>query len=117
VEKVIELLERAYKWLCGFSTAGEEIVILNELSVPPPRWETPEQREQRTGEAWPEDNAIYFRTRYKPTIYEDERWTIWRVAKHKNRKRIAASYLVQIICATDAGKPPDDWEPEKELKT
>jgi hypothetical protein len=123
VKKVIELLEEALYQVSRSDSGyegtrlGRALDAIDEAIAAlkaPPRWETPERRKERTGEEWPEGAAIYYRTRYRPTTYEDERWTIWRVAKHNSRKRIAVSGQVQIICATEAGCPPDDWKPEEE---
>jgi hypothetical protein len=71
-----------------------------------PRWETPEQWEKRTGETWPDDWAVY-------ALYEtaagEERF--WAAEEHCYARDGVSKY---IVCATEAGPPPDDWEPEDE---
>jgi hypothetical protein len=82
----------------------------------PPRWYTPEQWENHTGKPWPNEWAVYYRKRYKPTIFEPETWTIWMVAKHKSIKTLKNRYApqeVQVVCAAEAGAPPDGWRPEE----
>jgi hypothetical protein len=75
-----------------------------------PRWYSPEQWEKRTGKPWPDYWAVYYRTRYRPSIYDSEMWTMWCVSKYKTAKKKTAA---QIVCATEAGPPPEDWEPEE----
>jgi hypothetical protein len=86
---------------------------LAELQTPP-RWETPEQREKRTGEAWPENNGVYYRHK---VYFGDEsgdpfdyRWVNnWALDYWKWQRRNTGA---QIVCATEAGPPPDGWRPE-----
>jgi hypothetical protein len=77
-----------------------------------PRWETPEQRLKRTGEAWPEDWAVY-------AVYEDndgkKKWFSGCYCRERERMR-KGKIPEMIVCATEAGPPPDDWRPmEKEV--
>jgi hypothetical protein len=65
-----------------------------------PAWETPEQYEKRTREAWPEDAAVYTRAQYK-----DETWSSWQVCSYIEAE--PTLYKIQIVCATEAGPPPD----------
>jgi hypothetical protein len=74
-----------------------------------PRWETPEQREKRTGKPWPDNWAVYER-------YEDNdggrKWYCesYDYAKKNSKKR--KRELKYVVCATESGPPPDNWEPE-----
>lgn len=67
-----------------------------------PTYETPEQYKERTGKEWPDRNAVYAlhgedgKKYYCPSSY--------MLAKRGKRKI--------IICATEAGCPPDDYLPE-----
>jgi hypothetical protein len=121
VKKVIELLERARSDIVNNYVdeehiplfMGEDVVnLLNEalaILKAPPRWETPEQRKERTGEDWPDMNAVYVQA------YKDYQGTgdwepqyEWGVALHCEVKGLRFT----IICATEAGKPPDGWVPD-----
>jgi hypothetical protein len=77
--------------------------------VPVPDWETPEQWEKRTGEAWPDDWAVYALER-RYTVLNDV------IVAFEAMSYGAAKWkgLDKIICATEAGPPPDDWKPEEE---
>jgi hypothetical protein len=73
------------------------------------RWYTPEQWEKRTGKAWPDDWAVYCRYRSNG----DELQCHWRATTYdliKNEEWWLDQK--QIVCATEAGPPPDDWIPE-----
>jgi hypothetical protein len=91
---------------CG-SVDLEDLEDMAELKAPP-RWETPEQWEQRTGEAWPDDWAVYVRGQYEDT----QGWTKWVIVDFTRAKTFLMK--IQIVCATEAGRPPDDWMPEEE---
>jgi hypothetical protein len=75
---------------------------------------TPEQWEKRTGKAWPDDWAVYYRYSYDHKTYRE-----WRVGSHKNIVDSRADFEThnagthQIVCATEAGPPPDGWMPEE----
>jgi hypothetical protein len=77
------------------------------------RWETPEQYKARTGKPWPDDWAVYYRY-----VSASGKLDIWRTGYYENiansnhdfRSHNAGYY--QIVCATEAGPPPDDWRPE-----
>jgi hypothetical protein len=75
----------------------------------PPRWETPEQWEKRTGEQWPDDWAVY-------ALQEDLTWAAMPYFVAKVRMNHESDYLfvIAIICATEAGPPPDGWRPEED---
>jgi hypothetical protein len=118
VKKAVELIKSVISLLRTTYSHTHQICIetlelaLSELQSS--RQETPEQYGKRTGEPWPNDWAVYYRTRYKPTIFDPERWTIWLTGKYKNIKKRAKHERVQMVCATEAGSPPDGWEPEGE---
>jgi hypothetical protein len=119
MKKAIELLERAREALekeprdlsCAVQTRTARCIIgevLDELKAPR-RWYTPEQWKERTGEEWPDMNAVYVQA------YKDYQGTgdwepqyEWGVALHCEVKGLRFT----IICATGAGKPPDGWVPE-----
>jgi hypothetical protein len=72
----------------------------------PPRWETPEQYEKRTGEAWLDNWAVYYRQKEHGT------WSGWIVVKYSFAQRGLEDTEHVIVCATEAGPPPDGWMPE-----
>jgi hypothetical protein len=82
---------------------------LAELKTP--RRYTPEQWEAETGRPWPDNGAVYL---FDP-------YTGWRdVALYgamydkvgELNKRYIPYESVVVICATEAGCPPDGWKPE-----
>jgi hypothetical protein len=85
---------------------------LNEIKKTP-QWETPEQYKARTGKAWAEDWAVYFRIctdkfgGFTVYTYKDALRLYDMAVAHTG---ITPEY--QIVCATEAGPPPDDWRPE-----
>jgi hypothetical protein len=70
----------------------------------PPRWETPEQRKERTGEDWPDDWAIY------AAVMAGGK-SVWAVMLYRAAKDFNIPNY-RIVCATEAGKPPENWKPE-----
>jgi hypothetical protein len=70
----------------------------------PPRWETPEQWKQRTGEEWPDDWPVW-----SLTTDRDEILTITTMGEEEARKTWG-NHIYAI--ATEAGPPPDGWRPE-----
>jgi hypothetical protein len=121
VKKVIELLEDADKYVFSISVHGdarknvefrdmanrliqEAIVLLKA-----PRFETPEQYRKRTGEPWPDDWAVY--CRYRCNGYSLQgKWHGETYSQIKNEEY--GLDQKQIVIATEAGPPPDDWRPE-----
>jgi plasmid stabilization system protein ParE len=112
MKKVIELLEEALSDLDSVYAdyrfdqrpkrdCKREIEQAIELLQAPPRWETPEQYKERTGEDWPNEAAVY--------IYGKCYWLDWSVCRYITAKNHHASLCV---CATEAGLPPADWKPE-----
>jgi hypothetical protein len=87
-----------------------------------PRWETPEQWEKRTGEPWPDNGAVYYRDRGWHDAGQTG-WCLWRVMSHKEAVKKphepncsgVSTADFQIICATEAGKPPDECRPGLEV--
>jgi hypothetical protein len=115
VKKVIELLEEARRDLIVYSRDEDyEHLLMFALSniekaldeLKSPRWYTPKQWEAETGEAWPDDWGVYV------WDYALKLWiirayeTIKYCEKFNGRK-------YPVVCATEAGKPPDDWRPEE----
>jgi hypothetical protein len=74
------------------------------------RWETPEQWEKRTGEPWPDNGAVYFQYRYT-----NGKFCGWQAASYLHAQ-VEPLFRTEklIVVATEAGPPPDGWEPEEE---
>jgi hypothetical protein len=126
MKKAIELLRAAHgliDGLCGQNEdekrwldeallrIGHALVILKDT----PRWETPERWKERTGEEWPDNWAVYFRRpKTKRREYAPELGYIrWVIGSWGTVRRIDDICHFQIICATEAGCPPNDWKPEE----
>jgi hypothetical protein len=118
MKKVIEMLEEAMALIWNPPTLEIEKKFVNvsisdiikeaiaELKAPP-RWETPEQWEKRTGKAWPDDWATYVRL-----IFAKHGWDPYRYITAKSFQLSHPGTIVVI--ATEAGPPPDGWQPEEE---
>jgi hypothetical protein len=124
MKKIIEKLERAFHeldkmnidvkdvgWFNFDCVAGAWNIlkyVLAELKSPP-RWYTPEQWEQWTGKKWLDRGPVYYRA------YPLNEWSLlsFEFAKYQISLRGVAK-TAQIVCATEAGPPPDDWRPEDE---
>jgi hypothetical protein len=119
MKQVIEELEKAEKEVSSISLYGntrrnreklDEAIGLIQGAITKlqetPRRETPEQWEKRTGEEWPDDWAVY--ALYETAAGEERFWA----ANEYCYARDGVSKC--IVCATEAGKPPDGWEPEEE---
>jgi hypothetical protein len=119
MEKVIEKLERIKYFLDkAYQFSRDEgvdnmllqkrIVLLTEAIAElkaPPRWYTPEQWMQRTGEKWPKMAAVY--------AFPDLGWIAmpyWMA--ELNAYSYGGGYNI-IICATKVGPPPRNWSLEK----
>jgi hypothetical protein len=134
MKKVIELLEKAREntakgisdnpFYAATKACYNANLLLNEalgiLKKAAPHWETPEQYKERTGKAWPDGAAVFYRDRgYHDVGLTD--WCLWKLMLHKEAvekpKEINCSGVstedCQIICATEAGPPPEDWKPEE----
>ena len=62
---------------------------------------TPEQYKKRTGREWPDNAAVY--SRAKNT---NGGWSLWSISSFWCAKLTV--YEIQIVCATEAGPPPND---------
>jgi hypothetical protein len=132
VKKVIELLEEAFYQVSRSDSGykgtrlGRALDAIEEaitILKTPPRWETPEQRKERTGEEWPENALVYYRYAGARETYEgiyyDEFGGEWGYAAYKRIRGFAREAekhkngRYQIVCANEAGPPPDDWKPEE----
>jgi hypothetical protein len=112
VNELIELLKSAKnEFACvipdcegcrGSLNTGLDLLdeALAELEAPP-RWETPDQWEKRTGEKWPDNGAVYALV----LLLRGE--LIWEVMSYDT----ATSAAEYIICATEAGPPPENFKP------
>jgi hypothetical protein len=80
-----------------------------------PRWYTPEQWEERTGEPWPDNGAVYML--YKPPEISGV-FPFWRIETYcyakmyLNGVAVHSKSCIAVVCATEAGPPPDGWRPE-----
>jgi hypothetical protein len=85
-----------------------------------PDWDTPEQYYTRTGKAWPNSGAVYLNAWFSgsgKSVYVGNRW---QIVSLEEARRIEtnlqtsqyAHFTVAIICATEAGPPPENWRPE-----
>jgi DNA-directed RNA polymerase subunit RPC12/RpoP len=77
-------------------------------------FDTPEQYEVRTGEALPDNFAVYWR--FSGRLIGDGYDHVesgWEPLKFDRAKALTHLYRnVYIVVATDLGPPPDDWKPE-----
>jgi hypothetical protein len=127
MKKAIELLETAKLDLIKFSRDHSRIILamsalsnieeaLYDLRLRP-RWETPEQREKRTGEAWPDNAPAYFNLWFltKDSKYTPGIWQLMELGKARKEVERLTSLEIKtaIVCATEAGPPPDGWKPEE----
>jgi hypothetical protein len=127
MKKVIELLQTASGGLeiagkGGFSRSTQ-IAMMQEAQnhinaalvelKSAPRWETTEQWERRTGEPWPDDWAVYVQITRGDNgyVYKWKPSTL-REALINKSSPIWENHQIEIICATEAGPPPEDWRPE-----
>jgi hypothetical protein len=135
MKKVIEKLEAAkggLKEAQGFlsrETIKDMLIVVSGIidealaELQSPRYYTPEQWEAETGEPWPDSNGVFYRYAGAHITYEgiyyDEFNHDWHIGTYKYVKGMAAeaqkwkSGRYQMICATEASPPPDEWKPEK----
>jgi hypothetical protein len=119
VKQIIEMLEEADKKVSSISVYGntrrnretldEAIGLIREAITKlqkAPLWETPEQREKRTGEPWQEDWPVWY--------ISDSEEPEWKGCSYKEAKEIDEVNDTWIVCAGKEGPPPDGWEPEEE---
>jgi hypothetical protein len=119
VKKAIEYLNKKERILAGLDTVlldgdleaalDERIIAAREYieELTTPRWEAPEQWEKRTGKPWPDDWAVYVSTEsgWSVRLYKFTRCEFYRDDK--------TEFVPIIICATEAGPPPDEWRPKE----
>jgi hypothetical protein len=116
-EKIIAVLEQA-KHAAINCSLGVAVSCIEEALAElksSPRWETPEQYEKRTGEAWPWGNAVYLRRNIFIGGHKDGKWRASTYSEARGEfwmKKIEPNCIIDIICATEAGPPPQDWRPE-----
>jgi hypothetical protein len=75
------------------------------------RWETPEQYLKRIGEPWPDNAAVWVRTKSPIT----GKWGSWQLNALENIQKFykeTATEFYQIVIFNGPNPPPDDWEPE-----
>jgi hypothetical protein len=116
MKQAIEQLEQAKLFIQNIETRGNHAYLDRENAKACVEraiarlkdslcWETPEQREKRTGEKWPKKGAVYYRV-YK--LYASDFDGAWGVCRYETAQR----YRDICVVATEAGPPPDDWVPE-----
>jgi hypothetical protein len=107
-DRVIELLEQAKAYaVCGSRSTIVSCIEEAMTGLKTPRWYTPEQLKAETGKEWPDNWAVYTRS-----LYITGKWGAWETGSYADTKHVL--YKVQIACATEAGRPPNGWRPEKE---
>jgi hypothetical protein len=122
MKKLVERLEEAVDIISDFWLEKdsdylfkESLALINGVieELKTPRWETPEEYLTRTGEEWPDDGAVYFcafvKTPSSFTVYTYE--DALRVLD-MTRAHTGFDVKYQIVCATEAGPPPNDWRPK-----
>jgi hypothetical protein len=122
MKTAIELLEDVAKTLSRISPYGDyedskrnaeyrnmaHDLIWRAISELKARWYTPEQWKKRTGKAWPDDWAVYWRAIHFNGLHGD-----WKIASYGLARVHSVAYLrVECVCATEAGIPPDNWKLE-----
>jgi hypothetical protein len=125
VKKAIELLERVKADLRGdyhdrdggvTLFMGEDIIEILDEAIAElknrPRWETPEQYERRTGEPWPDTAAVYTRSSKKIEPWDTILWGMHKKAVAFVERFGYSAHDPYVVCATEAGPPPDGREPE-----
>jgi hypothetical protein len=93
----------------------DAITSINEAisELKTPRWYTPEQYKEKTGEPWLGSGAVYVRRVYNTNADGTPSYGSWNVVTYE--KALEPSIDKQIACAYRVpGPPPDDWEPEEE---
>jgi hypothetical protein len=129
MKKIIEVLLKIKQYIGDFDDENMVLMIghqdgkdmvsaiddaLSELETP--RWYTPEQWEERTGEPWPENGAVYFWNGCAGwAIMYYGRWKemIIKLGEEGGYKRLPEKETqYPAVCATEAGPPPDGWRPE-----
>lgn len=77
-----------------------------------PRYETPEQYEERTGNKWRDWDAVY--ARY---VWNYPRWRAMSYSEAKEGRYYERSCpfdITHIVIATEDGCPPWEWVPEED---
>jgi hypothetical protein len=131
MKNVVEKLEKADVELLGmdnFDSYNEHQIekalehirsVIAELETP--RWYTPERWDAETGEPWPDNAAVYLRGFDKKECgcafgHAEQFYHEWVITTYENAKWVVSrDYFLNviIICATEAGCPPDGWKPEE----
>ena len=112
MKKVIKLLNGANHAL-GYNNDDATALTYIDKAIAElknPRWETPEQYEKQTGEPWPDSGAVYCCGQSKE--FAAEHGYTWFIMSHKEAKEYRFYKVRHIICATEAGPPPENWRPE-----
>jgi hypothetical protein len=103
-----EEIREASGYICG--------KCLVEIQGFKSRWETPEQWEKRTGEAWPDDWYVWIRTPYtaEELDVDVEYLYAWNAYPYGYVKKMGSVEGKTVVCLTTSAPPPDDWQPEGE---
>jgi hypothetical protein len=120
---VIELLDAAISHI----GRGHDLIVrdlieqaMRELKSEIPLWETTKQFEKRTGKQW--KGAVYFNIfpngSDKP-FYENDTYQVSSTRDIVETVNTVTKLIglfdfkVVVICATEAGPPPNGWRPEE----
>ena len=110
---VEDLLQSTQMYMIAYARG----YIASAIAALQPRWETPKQWEKRTGESWPDNGAVYIRENGELRVEE-----YWRALQLENDlirldKDFGDHHVpLLVLCATEAGPPPDGWVPEEEAQ-
>jgi hypothetical protein len=117
VKRVIDLLEETLdriSCVAGADRKERKLVregerLINEAVdlLIMPCWYTPDRWKDLTGKEWQDKAAVYYRCSRADT---------WVILSFEEAKRDIVMSLIpsaDIICATEAGIPPNDWKLEE----
>jgi hypothetical protein len=101
-------IERTPCPICALYCAKQD----SEL-VKVPDYETPRQYEARTGKAYPENGAVWAKSRSKSLGWA-ARWAPYRLKDVSLMMKMRRDDLL-IVTAGQIVPPPEDWEPKEEI--
>ena len=119
VKKASEMIKEAFDEICEVAyeycdqsphyfdkieNAMNQLEEVMDILEAPPRWETPEQREKRTGDKYPDRAPVW-------CADNDDPADPWFLDYYENAVEDERYY---IICAVGGLVPPDGWRPEEE---
>ena len=87
-----------------------------------PKIMTPLKYTELTGFPWPDCAKVWYRTLHTSVGRKDKWWMPWILSLYESFKdtycyphsETSYSWMqIQVVCATEAGPPPDGWKPEE----